>query len=196
MVEVARRYAVDGLHFDYIRYPDGEHCYCAGCRERFEGTAGAPVAKWPADVHPSGLQRQRWLDSRRDNISTVVREVSRQARQVRPGLKLSAAVFRNWASDRDSVGQDWKLWCERGWLDFVCPMDYTPSDVQLGNWITSQLRGPARRRAIPGSPSSSTVGGCLSTTRSSRSSSPAATKPAASWCSTTATSTPTACCPC
>jgi len=22
------------------------------------------------------------------------------------------------------VGQDWKLWCERGYLDFVCPMDY------------------------------------------------------------------------
>jgi uncharacterized lipoprotein YddW (UPF0748 family) len=150
MVEVARRYAVDGLHFDYIRYPDGDHCYCASCRERFERAAGAAVAKWPGDVRPNGPQRQRWLDWRRDNISTVVREVSRQARQVRPGVKLSAAVFRNWASDRDSVGQDWKLWCERGWLDFVCPMDYTPSDVQLGNWITSQQRWAGQTPCYPG----------------------------------------------
>ena len=36
-------------------------------------------------------------------------------------LDLSAAVFRNWSTDRDSVGQDWKLWCERGYLDFLCP---------------------------------------------------------------------------
>ena len=150
MVEVARRYEVDGLHFDYIRYPDGEHCYCAGCRERFAQAAGTAVANWPEDVRRKGPQRQRWLDWRRENINTVVREVSQQARQVRPGIKVSAAVFRNWTSDRDGVGQDWKLWCERGWLDFVCPMDYTPSDSQLGNWVTSQLRWAGQTPCYPG----------------------------------------------
>jgi uncharacterized lipoprotein YddW (UPF0748 family) len=150
LVEVARRYAVDGLHFDYIRYPDGDHCYCAGCRERFAQVAGAALANWPEDVRRTGPLRQRWLDWRRDNISTVVREVGQQARKVRPGIKLSAAVFRNWTSDRDSVGQDWKLWCERGWLDFVCPMDYTPSDVQLGSWVTSQQRWAGKTPCYPG----------------------------------------------
>lgn len=150
MVEVARRYEVDGLHFDYIRYPDGDHCYCDGCRERFARAAGTTVANWPADVRRDGPQRQRWLDWRRENINTVVREVSQQARQVRPGIKISAAVFRNWPSDRDGVGQDWKLWCERGWLDFVCPMDYTPSDVQLSNWIASQLRWAGKMPCYPG----------------------------------------------
>ena len=150
MVEVARRYEVDGLHFDYIRYPDGDHCYCAGCRERFASAAGTTIANWPEDVRRNGPQRQRWLDWRRDNINTVVREVSQQARKVRPGIKMSAAVFRNWPSDRDGVGQDWKLWCERGWLDFVCPMDYTPSDVQLGNWITSQLGWAGKTPCYPG----------------------------------------------
>ena len=36
----ARKYDVDGIHFDYIRYPDGDHCFCAGCRERFGRAAG------------------------------------------------------------------------------------------------------------------------------------------------------------
>ena len=36
MLEVARKYPVDGLHFDYIRYPGRDKCYCDGCRERFE----------------------------------------------------------------------------------------------------------------------------------------------------------------
>ncbi len=58
MVEVARDYDVDGIHLDYIRYPDGEHCFCAGCRERFEKNLGQPVASWPKDVLPSG-QRSR-----------------------------------------------------------------------------------------------------------------------------------------
>ena len=49
MLEVARKYDVDGLHFDYIRYPDQENCYCDGCRSRFEEQTGTKVAKWPAD---------------------------------------------------------------------------------------------------------------------------------------------------
>ncbi|GAH52104.1 unnamed protein product, partial [marine sediment metagenome] len=36
MLEVARKYDVDGLHFDYIRYPGKEGCFCKGCRLRFE----------------------------------------------------------------------------------------------------------------------------------------------------------------
>ena len=40
MVEVANRYAVDGIHFDYIRYPDESTCFCQGCRERFERKIG------------------------------------------------------------------------------------------------------------------------------------------------------------
>lgn len=150
MVEVARRYAVDGLHFDYIRYPSGAYCYCPGCRQRFSQAIGTPVNNWPGDVRPDGALRQQWLDWRRQNINAVVEEVSRQARQVRPGIKLSAAVFRNWTSDRDGVGQDWKLWCERGWMDFVCPMDYTPSDVQLGNSIANQLGWAGKTPCYPG----------------------------------------------
>lgn len=38
MLELARAYDVDGLHFDYIRYPNGHARYCDGCRQRY-GTA-------------------------------------------------------------------------------------------------------------------------------------------------------------
>jgi hypothetical protein len=54
MVEVARRYDVDGLHFDYIRYPDGEHCFCAGCRERFQRVAQTTLVNWPSAVRAGG----------------------------------------------------------------------------------------------------------------------------------------------
>lgn len=150
MVEVARDYDVDGIHFDYIRYPDGDHCFCAGCRERFAKAAGVEIKDWPKDALGKGPLRQQWLEWRRGNITAVVKAVSEQARAAKPKIKISAAVFRNWATDRDGVGQDWKLWCDKGWLDFVCPMDYTESDRQFDSWIALQKDWVGKTPVYPG----------------------------------------------
>ena len=138
MLEIVRNYAVDGVHFDYIRYPGNESCFCDGCRARFEAALGHPVAAWPSDTRKPGEVRDRWLDFRRSNINAVVRRVSEEARKIRPGIQISAAVFRNWPTDRDGVGQDWKLWCENGWLDFACPMDYIDSNSLFRNVVNTQ----------------------------------------------------------
>jgi uncharacterized lipoprotein YddW (UPF0748 family) len=161
MVEVVRNYDVDGIHFDYIRYPDNDHCFCAGCKDRFEHLTGAAITNWPGDVLTEGSLRQRWLEWRRGNITAVVRAVSEQARAVKPSIKLSAAVFPNWAVDRDGVGQDWKLWCEKGYLDFVCPMDYTPSNHHFETMVAQQVEWAGRTPCYPGlgvSASSSRLG--------------------------------------
>ena len=150
LLEVVRNYDVDGIHFDYIRYPDGDHCFCAGCKERFEQATGLKLLHWPQDVLGEGAARQQWLDWRRSNITAVVKAVSIGARAIRPRIKLSAAVFSNWASDRDSVGQDWKLWCDQGYVDFVCPMDYTPSNAGFENMVTKQIQWAARIPCDPG----------------------------------------------
>ncbi len=150
MLEVATRYAVDGLHFDYIRYPDADHCFCAGCRERFEKELGAPVADWPGGVLNDAPMRARWFDFRRANITRVVRAVSEGARRIRPGIKISAAVFANWPVDRDGVGQDWKAWCEAGYLDFVCPMDYTPGNARFESWVRQQRAWAGAVPCYPG----------------------------------------------
>ena len=149
MVEVARKYAVDGLHFDYIRYPDSAHCFCAGCKERFEKALAVRVGRFPDDVR-SGPLKTQWLQWRRDNITTVVRAVSEQARAVRPGLKISAAVFSDWSTVRDTLGQDWKLWCEKGYLDFVCPMDYVPEDDHFESLVAKQTAWAGGVPCYPG----------------------------------------------
>ncbi|HAZ64764.1 MAG TPA: hypothetical protein DCZ72_14300, partial [Armatimonadetes bacterium] len=38
----------------------------------------------------------------------------------------------------DSIGQDAALWCERGWIDFVVPMDYTDSPLLFERYVRSQ----------------------------------------------------------
>jgi len=138
MLEVVRNYDVDGIHFDYIRYPDSNGCYCAGCRERFEKQLGLKVEKWPEDV-VSGSLRQKYLAFRRSNITRLVKAVSEQARAIKPKIKISAAVFSSWPMCRDDVGQDWGAWVQEGYLDFVCPMNYTDSPDLYDRLISGQI---------------------------------------------------------
>jgi len=150
MLEVARKYAVDGLHFDYIRYPGAHGCFCAGCRKRFEKSIGGKLSGWPAVVRSDAGLREKWLAFRREQITTVVRAVSARARKIRPKIKISAAVFRNWPGDRDRIGQDWKVWCDRGYLDFVCPMDYTPRTGAFAQAVARQVKWAGRTACCPG----------------------------------------------
>ncbi len=139
MLEVARKYDVDGLHFDYIRYPGGDHCYCEGCRRRFEEDRGTKVVRWPGDCHRGPL-RDEYRAWRCEQITALVEAVRRESKRLRPDLKISAAVFGSYPACRESVGQDWVAWVKAGYLDFLCPMDYTRSDLELENLVTSQLR--------------------------------------------------------
>lgn len=139
MLEVVQKYDVDGIHFDYIRYPGGEYCYCEGCRERFESSLGRSIADWPAEVR-SGELRQAYLEFRVAQINRLVEAVSREARQLRPNIKISAAVFGAYPDCRVSVGQDWVHWVRSGYLDFVCPMDYTEDDAYFQQLVTNQIR--------------------------------------------------------
>ncbi len=125
-LEIVKNYDVAGVHFDYIRYPNHSACFCLGCRKRFEDRAGVTLTNWPVDA-TTGAYQEAYRQFRRDNITQLVATVSKEVRKVRPGVQISAAVFPYWLTARDDVGQDWKLWIEKGYLDFVCPMQYTDS---------------------------------------------------------------------
>lgn len=131
----------DGIHFDYIRYPDESHCFCGGCRLRFEKSLGRKVGNWPADVRKNGALVDEWSRFRRGNITALVREVSAAVRRECPGVRISAAVFHDFRTVPSSIGQDWISWCRAGYLDFVCPMNYYGgSDLVFGNTVRSQLK--------------------------------------------------------
>jgi uncharacterized lipoprotein YddW (UPF0748 family) len=138
LLEVVRQYDVDGIHFDYLRYPGREACFCAGCRERFEQAAGVTLAHWPEDVLTGGNAAQ-FADGRRDQITRLVRAVSEQAHALKPNIKVSAAVFGGWTTSRDSIGQDTLAWIGARYLDFVCPMDYEGDDGKFAELVRMQV---------------------------------------------------------
>ena len=138
MVEVARKYDVDGVHFYYIRYPGNTGCYCERCHERFEATTGVTVENWPEDLRSPEL-KDLWTQFRCDNISRLVEATAREVRAVRPHCKISAAVFGAYPASREGVGQDWVHWIQQGWLDFVCPMDYITEDANFAATVARQM---------------------------------------------------------
>ena len=144
MLEVVRDYPVDGIHFDYIRYPDADACYCDGCRDRFQTQSGCSVANWPEQVITGDLAEafQQW---RRQAITELVRAVSVEARRMRAEIQVSAAVFSDWPDTRTTIGQDWVTWAQAGYLDFVCPMDYEPDSGRFADLVTRQVKAVAGR---------------------------------------------------
>lgn len=138
IMEVIRNYDIDGFHFDYIRYPHQRACYCEGCRERFQTDTGLTVTNWPDDVR-GGPLTEAFQDWRREQVTRLVRAVSEEAHRIKPGIAISAAVFPDWVKHRDTVGQDTVRWLREGYLDFVCPMDYTTDIDDLRARVTQQV---------------------------------------------------------
>ena len=149
MCELARK-GVDGIHFDYIRYPDATHCFCEGCRARFEAFVGASMTNWPAQVRADADLKRKWNEFRASNITKVVQTVAERVHAELPGVQISAAVFRSPETDVESVGQDWPRWCREGWLDFVCPMDYVDSAAMFKSQARMQKGAVGKTRLYPG----------------------------------------------
>jgi uncharacterized lipoprotein YddW (UPF0748 family) len=111
--EIALNYDVDGLHLDYIRFPDS--CYSYDRESR--------LAYLKATVDRE-MAYSRW---RRHELSGFVADIGRSIRKARPGAKLSAAVMQTIEGGRTTFYQDGVEWVREGYLDFVVPMIYTSS---------------------------------------------------------------------
>lgn len=121
MLEVVKRYDVDGVQLDYIRYPEEAFgCYCKHCREKFKEEHGVD----PVDIDQRDQKMARWLDWRARNITTFVRDLRKEIQQINENVALSAAVFKNYPTCFYLNGQDWVEWCTKGLVDFACPMNY------------------------------------------------------------------------
>lgn len=150
--EVATKYDVDGIHLDYIRYPDDNHCFCDGCKERFsaeyERKTGRKLDDFPTCVREDKEIRAAFEEWRRSHITSLVRAIRKTLDEKRPNVALSAAVFSGVDSAKRSVAQDWIGWIDEGLLDFVCPMDYTADAAGFAATVRGQLDAVGGRTPV------------------------------------------------
>jgi len=117
--DIASRYDVDGIHFDYIRYPeeapDLGYSHDAISVKRFNSKEG----------NPFGLD---WADWQREQLNHFVAKMYNALKEVKPYLKMSTAVIGSYNAGGwnaySEVYQDARRWTEIGKVDFLAPMTY------------------------------------------------------------------------
>lgn len=159
-MDIAKRYEVDGLHFDYVRYPNPHYDYSRVSIDRFrqeiekkltrrERLALAPrfrqdpllyVRKFPED----------YAEFQRDQVTELVARIYKGVKRIKPNAIISAAVFANEEDAARTRFQNWRKWLRMGWLDVVCPMAYTPDTETFRKQLVGAMNLASGKRVWGG----------------------------------------------
>ncbi len=114
------KYDIDGIHFDYIRYPENASSFGDGATYKKYGQK-KPKAQW-----------------RRDNITAIVRRLYKEVKARKPWVKMSCSPVGKYRDTRryssrgwncyDAVYQDAQGWLREGIQDALFPMMYFTGD--------------------------------------------------------------------
>ena len=115
--EIAENYDVDGIHLDYIRYPEESIPWNDKATFRKYGKKGQSLAEW-----------------RTENVTRCVRAIHDAVKGVRPWIKVSCSPVGKHSdlprqssygwNAREAVNQDAQAWLREGLMDMLCPMMY------------------------------------------------------------------------
>lgn len=133
---------VDGVHLDFIRFPDLPSSLGPRTRARFEAACGK-TTNWPKCItEAKGAHREAFLRWREAHITDTVQAIRSHLRLKAPGVQISAAVFGKYPACTDSVGQNWISWLRTGLIDMALPMNYTENMGALEDWLGTQTADP------------------------------------------------------
>jgi uncharacterized lipoprotein YddW (UPF0748 family) len=134
--EIVGKYRVDGVHLDYVRFPDSSYSYDPKSRVAYMKAAMRD--------HVSFAQ---W---RREELTAFVGDLRRHVKMVRPEVQLSAAVWQVIEAGRTGYFQDGVEWVRRGCVDFVVPMVYTVAPALFADRIKAYADSVGADRVVAG----------------------------------------------
>jgi uncharacterized lipoprotein YddW (UPF0748 family) len=149
--EIATRYAVDGIHLDYIREPGPFAGLDADARARFALEEGADPARFALEppARRAALDSS-WRAFQRAQVTAVVRGVRDSLARCRPGLPLSAAVLADSAAAERRHAQEWRAWVRDSLLDRVFVMCYAPEVQTVLGQMLAYAADLGTGRVVPG----------------------------------------------
>lgn len=128
LLDVVRRYDVDGVHLDDYFYPYPENDPATGAPIPFPDDA--TYARYQAGSGGT-LGRADW---RRDNVNTFVRRLYEAVKKEKPWVKMGVSPFGIWRPGSpaqiagldayDSLSADSRRWLREGWVDYLSPQLY------------------------------------------------------------------------
>ena len=129
-------YGVDGVHFDYIRFPNAEVCQCPACRKELSRRASV---NWPlglALIDESDTQAAWFEHHRGDLIHDLAEEFATAIRKWQEGVVVSPSPQARSSTNFDGVklyGQSYRKLAPL--LDFVAPMAYHQLESEPVDWV-------------------------------------------------------------
>ncbi|MHB9035209.1 MAG: glycoside hydrolase family 10 protein [Armatimonadota bacterium] len=124
IADIAKRYDVDGIHLDYIRYPGKQWGYSSAALACYRENTGISRKPKPDD--------QKWLCWRTARVTDMLKLIRERVHAVRSRAVISAATIA-WGDCRPTFGanltcqltcQNWDNWLDTGLLDANVPMNY------------------------------------------------------------------------
>lgn len=118
--EITQNYDIDGIHFDYIRYPENPETFPDGATFKKYG---------------KGKSKRQW---RTDNVTEMVRRAYDAVKALKPWVRVSCSPVgkysdlsrysaRGWSA-LGTVYQDAQGWLTDGIMDMLLPMMYFQGD--------------------------------------------------------------------
>ena len=157
-IDLARNYDLDGIHFDYVRFPSPNFDYSRGALERFRAWVEPqlPAARFrelaaAAKQDPYAMADalpEYWDIFRRASVTDLVRSVYRAVKAIRPDLVVSAAVVADQRKAREDRFQAWSVWLADGIIDVAVPMAYTRDTELFHNWVAAARIMAANRERL------------------------------------------------
>jgi len=158
-MDVLDHYDVDGLNFDYVRYPAPEYDYSRHALQRFRlwllpHLSDADRARYAAlegdplvyaDSFPA-----RFSDFRRAQVTELVERVYFGVKKRNPNVIVSADVFANARDAYENRYQDWRDWLRRGFLDVAALMAYNTSTQVVRDQIAVAVDAGGRDKVWAG----------------------------------------------
>jgi uncharacterized lipoprotein YddW (UPF0748 family) len=139
MADLLARYAVDGLHMDYIRFPSEPPVIPSGSGIDYPRDART-VARFETEAGKSpDADKDAWTRWRNAELTKLARAIRVMQREVRPAAVLSAAVGSDPDHHYAHYFQDVRTWAAEGLVDVYVPMNYTKDNAlyesRLDKWL-------------------------------------------------------------
>lgn len=132
--ELVASYKVDGLHFDFVRYPGPTFDHSRAALVDFRRVHGTEAL-----LAGPARNAAAWDSYRRRAVTALASRLADAARVERPGIVLSAAVAADEVQAVHQKYQNWPAWLQSGILSAVCPMAYTRDNGVFSNQVETAL---------------------------------------------------------
>jgi len=150
--EIVSKYDFDGIHLDYIRYPNNQFIYDAHLRTKFMRKFYLdPLALYGSDDLRTRFSlwgyedlKNRWHKFVMDDLTLFIKDLSERVKKIKPHIHISAAVKPDYLTARDEYYQDWPSWLNSGFIDFVCLMAYDKNIKSILNRNLGAVKEPYR----------------------------------------------------